>query len=219
MSLSLRNAAAGVFLLLVSCCFASSLDELVSSVQREIDRSPNNQAQWGLMAMDLETGEEILSQEQDKLFMPASNRKLFSTAFALDALGSDYQFSTRFEFSGSLDFDGTLAGDLIVRASGDPTISGIFRKDQSATGVFEEWAEALKAKGINRVTGNLVVDLSCFSESTKLGEGWTWDNESNAFSAPVGAFSFNENVVFVKVAPSATGSSCKVSLVPDVDGF
>src|SRR5690606_5783986 len=117
-----------------------------------------------------------------------------------------------------LNLDGELDGDLIVRASGDPTISEKFRKDHSPTGVFEDWADKVKLTGIERVKGNLVIDLSCFSESTRLGEGWSWDYESDYYSAPVGAFSFNENVVFVKVSPGKSGEQCRVDLYPEADG-
>ena len=60
----------------------------------------------------------------DTLMVPASTTKLFSTAAALDALGPDYRFTTPVYRTGSLSADGTLAGDLILVASGDLTMGG-----------------------------------------------------------------------------------------------
>lgn len=214
----IRRLCASILLLLLIGT-SEAAEGLNSRVLTEVQKSPNNQAHWGVAACDLSSGGDILSLDADKLFMPASNRKLFSTAFALDTLSSDFRFSTRFEHTGSISGDGTLTGDLIVRASGDPTISQRFRKDHSTTGVFEDWANAALQKGIKKVTGSLIVDLSAFDPATLLGEGWSWEYESDYYAAPVGAFSFNENVVFVGVAPTSSGEPCKVWLDPKADHF
>lgn len=205
--------------LLPAMAEAQPVVDLTERVHELVSKSPADEAQWGVMVADLESGEDVLSLGAGNLYMPASNRKLFSTAFALDTLGAEYRFTTRLEYAGALAMDGTLAGNLIVRASGDPTISGTFRKDSSPTGIFREWAAALKEKGIVSIDGDLVVDLSCFAEGTKLGEGWSWEYESSYYAAPAGAFSFNENVIFVKVAPGPDGGPCRVSLYPEVNGF
>ncbi|MCX7014608.1 MAG: D-alanyl-D-alanine carboxypeptidase, partial [Candidatus Sumerlaeota bacterium] len=159
-------------------------------VADQMSRAPFSEAYWGIMVQDLATGEEIYSHDADKLFMPASNRKLFTTSLALDTLGADYCFHTRFEKSGEVGADGALRGDLIVRASGDPTISGRFRPDQDAMAVFSGWAKAAREAGIRRVTGSLIVDTSMLSDTmSPRGEGWSWDYESDYYAAPVGAFS------------------------------
>src|SRR5262245_21712979 len=51
-------------------------------------------AHWGLLFVDLKTGEVVLERNGDKLFAPASTTKLYSTAAALDALGADHRFRT-----------------------------------------------------------------------------------------------------------------------------
>ncbi|HMB90820.1 MAG TPA: D-alanyl-D-alanine carboxypeptidase, partial [Rhodothermales bacterium] len=49
---------------------------------------------WGLYVQDVTTGEVLYTHNADKTLMPASNQKLFTTATALDALGSDYRYQT-----------------------------------------------------------------------------------------------------------------------------
>jgi len=44
-----------------------------------------------------ETGETLYQRNADKFFVPASNMKLLTTAFALATLGSDYRFRTTAE--------------------------------------------------------------------------------------------------------------------------
>src|SRR3954471_23215235 len=81
-------------------------------------------AHWGMLFVDLKTGEVLLDRESQKLFVPASTTKLYSTAAALDALGADYRFHTPIHRRGSVDDKGQLDGDLILVASGDPTLGG-----------------------------------------------------------------------------------------------
>ncbi len=184
-------------------------------VKSQIGKSTLSQAHWGIMVQDLESGDTLIDLDAGKLFMPASTRKLFASAFALDALRGDYRFSTRFETHGRLSLTGTLKGDLVVRASGDPTISGRFRADKNPSAVFGKWAREAAEMGIERVSGSLIVDTSRFDESCLLGEGWSWEIESDYYAAPVGALSYNENMAAVSARPaSSVGSPCVVSVHP-----
>ena len=66
----------------------------------------------------------LYSQNSDKLFTPASNTKLFTTAAALALIGPDYKFRTTVETTGTLDRYGRLNGDLVLVGHGDPNLSG-----------------------------------------------------------------------------------------------
>src|SRR5437763_4607897 len=79
---------------------------------------------WGIEVVSLKTGKVLYSQNADKLFTPASNTKLFTTAAALALIGPDYKFRTTVETNGSLDKYGRLSGDVILVGRGDPTLSG-----------------------------------------------------------------------------------------------
>src|SRR5215467_6396273 len=79
---------------------------------------------WGIEIRSLATGEVLYSLNADKLFTPASNTKLFTTAAALALIGPDYRFRTTIETNASLDKYGRLNGDLVLVGRGDPTLSG-----------------------------------------------------------------------------------------------
>src|SRR5512133_2295097 len=79
---------------------------------------------WGIEIVSLNTGQVLYSQNADKLFTPASNTKLFTTAAALALIGPTYQFRTTVETSGELDKYGRLNGDLVLVGRGDPNLSG-----------------------------------------------------------------------------------------------
>src|SRR6267378_1840690 len=68
---------------------------------------------WGIEIVSLNSGEVIYAQNPDKLFIPASNTKLFTTAAALALIGPNYKFRTTVETSGTLDQRGRLSGDLV----------------------------------------------------------------------------------------------------------
>jgi len=74
-----------------------------------------------MRVLDLATGHVLFSRRGSVLMDPASNQKVLATTTALLRLGSTWRFRT--ELSGpSPDGDGTIAGDLILRGSGDPSL-------------------------------------------------------------------------------------------------
>src|SRR5436853_2467775 len=69
---------------------------------------------WGIEVVSLNTGQVLYSQNADKLFIPASNTKLFTTAAAMALVGPNYKFHTTIAPSGTLDQYGRPSGDLIL---------------------------------------------------------------------------------------------------------
>jgi serine-type D-Ala-D-Ala carboxypeptidase/endopeptidase (penicillin-binding protein 4) len=61
----------------------------------DIFNDPNfSNAHWGVVIQSLVTGEYFYKKNENKLFVPASNLKLFTTSAALNLLGSNYRFKT-----------------------------------------------------------------------------------------------------------------------------
>src|SRR5215469_14478794 len=79
---------------------------------------------WGIEITSLASGKVLYSFNADKLFTPASNTKLFTTAAALALVGPEYKFRTTLETNGTVDKYGRLTGDLILVGRGDPNLSG-----------------------------------------------------------------------------------------------
>ena len=67
---------------------------------------------WGIEIASLRDGKVLYSSNANKLFTPASNTKLFTTAAALALIGPDYKFRTTFWRRGDIR-DGTLFGSMI----------------------------------------------------------------------------------------------------------
>src|SRR4051794_11617037 len=81
-------------LALGSLAGATAEDKLIKRVDELLAEPHFKTAHWGMLFVDLKTGEVLLDRESQKLFVPASTTKLYSTAAALDALGADYRFHT-----------------------------------------------------------------------------------------------------------------------------
>ncbi|WP_375591815.1 D-alanyl-D-alanine carboxypeptidase/D-alanyl-D-alanine-endopeptidase [Chitiniphilus eburneus] len=98
-----------------------------------------------------------LASPQDGLYFnaespanPASVMKLVTTQVALEKLGPAYQWTTELYGDGPI-ADGVLRGNLYIRGAGDPKLT------------FERlWVllRDLRAAGVNRITGDLVLDRS-----------------------------------------------------------
>src|SRR5690348_9064240 len=133
---------------------------------------------WGIDVVSLDSGKVLYSQNADKLFTPASNTKLFTTAAALALIGPDYQFRTTVETAGTLDKYGRLTGDLVLVGRGDPNLSGRelpyalrTQRNDHPIQVLEQLASALVQKGVKYVDGDIIADDSFFAFE-RYGEGW-----------------------------------------------
>jgi serine-type D-Ala-D-Ala carboxypeptidase/endopeptidase (penicillin-binding protein 4) len=179
----------------------------------ETFNDPNfSNSNWGVMIKSLRTGEILYKKNVDKLFIPASNQKLFTTAAALLLLNEKFFYETRLYLNGEIR-NGKVAGDLIVKGYGDPTISSKFIEG-GAVKLFEKWADSLKARGINEILGNIIGDDSAF-DNEPLGKGWEVDNEQFFFSAESGALSLNDNCIHITIKPSSVGEPAIILLDPE----
>ena len=132
----------------------------------------------------------VASLNADTVRTPASVIKVLSTYAAVLKLGFDYRWPTKFYMRGKVK-GGVLKGDLIVKGFGDPTLSA---KDLS--GIVAN----IKAKGIRRITGNIVIDRSYFKVGTKDNSGFDQHTYS-PYNAMPDAMMFNERISTICVSP------------------
>lgn len=95
----------------------------------------------------------LLTANADNPQSPASTMKLVTTYAALGILGPDYRWPTEIHTNGNVT-GGTLYGDVIIRGYGNP---------QFAENDFRQMLQALRARGINSIKGNLVADTGFFN--------------------------------------------------------
>jgi D-alanyl-D-alanine carboxypeptidase/D-alanyl-D-alanine-endopeptidase (penicillin-binding protein 4) len=144
-------------------------------------------ARVNAMVADAATGATLYDRNAHAGVVPASTTKLFTAVAALRALGPDRRLPTRIVTAGTV-ASGTLTGDLVVVGGGDPTLTdnaGVSPYPQPAR--LADLARQVRAKGITRVTGRVVVDASLFG-GARLGPGWKPTYVTEGSVAPVTAF-------------------------------
>jgi D-alanyl-D-alanine carboxypeptidase/D-alanyl-D-alanine-endopeptidase (penicillin-binding protein 4) len=169
--------------------------------------------------VDAEEGRVLYERNAHRKFVPASNMKILSTATALSLLGPDFRYETNLWGVGRLERPGgVLRGDLVLEASGDPTLSERFYP--SPTAPLDSLAEDLWRAGVRSVTGALVVDVSQWDSTTVPG-GWMVGNLPGTSAATGGAFAIGEGTVAVEVtAAQEEGAPAGVRWWPETEeGF
>lgn len=165
--------------------------------------------------VDLASGQELVSRQAGASLLPASNLKLITLAAALAELGAGHQIVTPLEAHGTIS-GGTLAGDLVMRAAGDPLY------DDSPGGGIQPWARAvagqLRAAGIDRVSGDLVLDEGDFAAPSP-GPQWPSSKEHwKEYCALSGGFSANAGCYTAIVEATSPGQKARVRLTPAGSG-
>ena len=176
-------------------------------VETVLAADPVDKGEWGLLVVDAESGATLYEKNADKYFLPASNMKLLTTALVLDWLGPDYRFRTTLETNGTLGADGNLSGDLILVGRGDPNLSNRkfpFAMKEEFDGppqkVLAGMADALAARGVKEITGDVVGDDSYFPRE-RYPDGWEIDDMVWEYGAAISAIVVNDNAVTLTLTP------------------
>lgn len=176
-----------------------------------IAESEATQAFWGIVIRD-STGTYLEKYHGSKLFTPASNLKLLTSATVLNELGPDYRFKTVMYGTGHLE-GSVWMGNIIIRGSGDPSISGTFY-DGYRLYVMHEFYAALDSLGIEKIDGNLIGNDSYFN-SKPYPETWMWSDFTFYYAPQINALSFNNNTVDLTViAEDAVGEEPTIYWFP-----
>ena len=183
---------------------------------------PNAQKAFlGVLIVDAVTKRPIYELNADHYFTPASNTKLFTTVLAMTTLGPDYRFRTTIETRGTLDAEGRLRGDLVFVGRGDPDFSN--RRipydaknpiDGPSDKPLAEMVDAIVAKGVKEIDGDVVADDSYFPYEP-YPDGWAIGDMPEDYGAAVSAICFDDNGLDIKVTPGDhVGAAAWVTVEP-----
>lgn len=185
------------------------------------------QSDWGYSVLDQKTGRVLLAQNQQKMFDPGSTMKIYSVSTGLRMYGPNYRFRTPVYRQGMV-AGGTLTGNLVLVASGDLTFGlreqrngtlyyeNVPKADQSYAdelpgaveppgnplAALNELAAKVRASGITRVNGNVVIDDRLFTAYAGFPDG---------LIAPMWV---NENLIDLLLTPTFVGQPATLNWRP-----
>jgi len=202
---------------------AQSELSLSQRIQKVISRPEFAHANFGIEFYSLDAGKVIYALNADKLFVPASTTKVLTEGTVLAKLGVDYRFHTCVYRTGPIDKHGTLKGNLILVASGDPNLSNRIQPDGTLAfvdhdhsyngpalpgdplAVIREFVSQVKSKGVRKIAGHVYVDTSLMPDSGR--EGGT--------GVVMSSIIVNDNVIdLVGQAGSKPGDPAPLSVSP-----
>lgn len=183
---------------------------LAQSIDAYIAQPQFARADWGIAVRSLDSGKVIYTHNADRLFVPASNAKLFTAGLVLGTLGSATRIATTlYATSARVGAKGALRGNLILYGRGDPSLG----LAESSPDWADRLATALAQRGVKRVEGNLVADATYFS-GMPIGSGWEANDLQTWFGAVPSALDVQGNLIRVAVARDGR-RCCSVTVTPD----
>jgi D-alanyl-D-alanine carboxypeptidase/D-alanyl-D-alanine-endopeptidase (penicillin-binding protein 4) len=164
----------------------SPKDQIEFNINKMFTDPVLRNANWGFVVYDTKTGKIVTSYNENAPLVPASTTKLLTTETAFSLLGTKYRWNTQLEYSGSVDGEGVLTGNLYIVGSGDPSLGGNRGGAASYGQIVTQYMDAIRDKGIKKITGDIIIQTAIFKENkVTLPENIVWLEQANYY-LPVG---------------------------------
>lgn len=171
--------------------------QLTTQLDSTFSQTPLNTAYTGMVLQTQGQNRRTLyNRNGDRLFTPASNIKLLTTAAAAHQLGGYYRLRT--SVYGTPVPGGSTA--LRVVGRGDPSLT---------TAQIDELVQQLTQAGVNQVS-RLVIDDSYFP-GFATNPTWEWEDAQYDYAAPVNSLILNRNAIALQLSPTQVGSPLAVA--------
>ncbi|HET7314955.1 D-alanyl-D-alanine carboxypeptidase/D-alanyl-D-alanine endopeptidase [Salinisphaera sp.] len=197
----------------VAALLWSSLTCAASNAGLDNLRALARHADVSVLVVRLRDMHTIAAFNPDQRLRPASVSKLFAASAALQQFGPEHRFTSRFASHGAISHS-TLDGDLVFVGGGDPSLDNRH---------LRELVMRLKARGVDQVAGDLVVDDGLWGTVPCLIKDRCDAREraSHSYSAPLSSAGVNFGTVMATVYPgAAAGQPTRVVLYPeDLPGY
>lgn len=142
--------------------------------------------------LNARTGEIVFAKNEQIGLSPASTLKTITSATAYHILGADHRFETELFYSGTIDGNGTLHGDIIIKGSGDPTLGSDRFSETHEDVILAKWVDAINHLGIRHIEGSVIADDELYNGQS-APHGWTWQDMGNYYGSGVSALNWREN--------------------------
>lgn len=196
-SFNSSNGYTRVFLnLLVLILISTSINaqvKLQSKLSAHAGYGDFKNANISISVIDIDGGKLIAGINENKVLIPASSLKILTTLSSLNILGDDFTYKTKIAYSGKLESDGTLKGNIYIIGSGDPTLGTTkFKNTKSYKDVIKDITKAIRRSGITCIEGDIIADESVYN-SFPISPSWQWNDLGNYYASGAWGVNINEN--------------------------
>ncbi len=195
-----------VYIILLAAVVCDAADSVSSIIAKS--GKGKSRPDFSICFIDVASGKELYSYKAHSPLKPASNMKLVTTGAALDRLGGDFSYVTRY---------GMLGDDLVIIGSGDALSGDPEVAKKNATDIYDSFArvlQALKDAGINEIKGDLLIDNYVFDD-IRFHESWPIEQANRWYEAQISGLNFNDNCVDIIFKPAKSGGKAIYELIPD----
>ena len=202
--------------------------KVAKAIARIESLSRYRQSDWGYEVLDQDSGRVLVAQNAQKMFDPGSTMKFYAVSAALRGYGSSYRFRTPVYREGTV-AGGALSGNLVLVGSGDLTfglreepggklyyenlpkvdhsyantdLPGPVEPPGDPLSALNQLAARVRASGITKVIGNVVIDDRLFTPFGGFPDG---------LISPIWV---NENLIDLLVWPGAVGKPASINWRP-----
>ena len=145
------------------------------------------------------SGKTLKEVNADRNFIPASTLKAVTAALALQGLGTDFRFATAVAYSGQIDVNGVLIGDLYIVGGGDPTLGSDSPIAVPRDSLFTDWERAVRKAGIRRIDGRIVGNSRAMP--CRMRGSWMYEDLGTYYGASCSGLMFNRNRLEMTLRP------------------
>ena len=150
--------------------------------------------------------------------VPASIQKLLIAGAALETFGAGHVFTTTVCYSGTIDEEGVLRGNVIIEGGGDPAL-GSDRFKNHYGDIVERISAAVAQAGITEIDGKIIADASIFGRP-EIPDTWIWEDIGNYYGSPAFGLNILGNTYRLTFASGAPGERTTISGVePNLPGI
>lgn len=136
---------------------------------------------------DLNSGKPVYELNEKMLMHPASVQKVLTLIPAIDALGDDYEFSTKIYKRSESSY--------IIKLGADPYLSSNDLKTL--------------VNNVDLNTKKIYIDDSIL-EKKDWGEGWQWDDDMNVLMPRFNSYNLDRNLIKITVMPTSNGQTATI---------
>jgi serine-type D-Ala-D-Ala carboxypeptidase/endopeptidase (penicillin-binding protein 4) len=168
--------------------------QISTAINAIVDRPELRRYRWGIVVQILNSNTQLYNRDGDRLFIPASNVKLITTAVALRQLGATTRLRTSVY---QLPSTGTSA-NLLVVGRGDPSlmVSGL-----------QSIGPQLQQRGLKQI-GQISFDDGYF-RGEQINGDWEWGDLSTDYAPAINGLMLNQNSNPLTISSQQVGMPLK----------